>query len=135
MTLDQTMVFAVLIVTLVLFITETWRYDVVAFMALMAVTLTGIVPADQAFNGFGHAAVITVAAVLVLSRALQNSGVIDFWQVGLPVSATARRFRSAPSPASSHCSRRLSIMLAPWRSFCLSPSERREKPATRRPCC
>jgi di/tricarboxylate transporter len=78
MTLDQTMVFAVLIVTLVLFITETWRYDVVAFMALMAVTLTGIVPADQAFNGFGHAAVITVAAVLVLSRALQNSGVIDF---------------------------------------------------------
>ncbi|MEO6165444.1 MAG: SLC13 family permease [Candidatus Binatia bacterium] len=78
MTLDQTIVFAVLIVTLVLFITETWRYDVVAFMALMAVTLMGIVPADQAFIGFGHAAVITVAAVLVLSRALQNSGVIDF---------------------------------------------------------
>lgn len=77
MTLDQTIVFAVLIVTLVLFITETWRYDVVAFMALMAVTLMGIVPADQAFIGFGHAAVITVAAVLVLSRALQNSGVID----------------------------------------------------------
>lgn len=70
MTVDQTIVFGVLIVTLVLCITETWRYDVVAFMALMAVTLTDIVPADQAFIGFGHAAVISVAAVLVLSRAL-----------------------------------------------------------------
>ncbi len=77
MSIDQSVVFAVLIVTLVLFITEKWRYDVVAFMALMAVTLTGIVPADQAFIGFGHAAAITVAAVLVLSRALRNSGVID----------------------------------------------------------
>lgn len=77
MTLDQGIVFAVLIVTLVLFVTEKWRYDIVAFMALMAVTLTGVVPSDQAFAGFGHAAVITVAAVLVLSRALQNSGIID----------------------------------------------------------
>ena len=76
-TLDQTIIFGILTVTLVLFITEKWRYDVVAFMALLAVTLTGIVPADQAFAGFGHPAVITVAAVLVLSRALQNCGIID----------------------------------------------------------
>ncbi len=77
MTIQQAIVFGVLIITLGLFVTEKWRYDIVAFMALMAVTLTGIVPADQAFTGFGHPAVITVAAVLVLSRALQNSGVID----------------------------------------------------------
>jgi len=78
MTLQQAIVFGVLIITLVLFVAEKWRYDVVAFMALLAVTLTGIVPSDQAFTGFGHPAVITVAAVLVLSRALQHSGVIDF---------------------------------------------------------
>lgn len=77
MTIEQAIVFGVLIITLVLFVAEKWRYDIVAFMALLAVTLTGIVPADQAFAGFGHPAVITVAAVLVLSRALQNSGVID----------------------------------------------------------
>jgi di/tricarboxylate transporter len=32
---------------------------------------------SQAFLGFGHPAVVTVAAVLIISRALQNSGVVD----------------------------------------------------------
>jgi Na+/H+ antiporter NhaD/arsenite permease-like protein len=41
------------------------------------VVLTGLVPFDQAFDGFAHPAVITVAAVLVLSRALQNAGIVD----------------------------------------------------------
>lgn len=64
--------------TLLLFIGGRWRYDLVALMALLVVTLTGLVPAGQAFNGFSNAAVITVAAVLVLSRGLQNSGLVDW---------------------------------------------------------
>ena len=63
--------------TLVLFVTGRWRYDVVALLALLIVTLTGLVPAEQAFSGFSNPAVITVAAVLVLSRGLQNSGIVD----------------------------------------------------------
>jgi di/tricarboxylate transporter len=35
------------------------------------------VPAGEAFSGFGHPAVITVAAVLILSRALQNAGIVE----------------------------------------------------------
>ena len=62
---------------LVLFILERWRYDLTALMALLAATLTGLVPADEAFRGFGHPAVITVAAVLVVSRGLADSGLID----------------------------------------------------------
>ena len=76
MTFAQAYVFAVLAATLGLFIWGRWRYDVVALLALLAVVVAGIVPAGEAFVGFGHPAVITVAAVLVISRALQNSGVI-----------------------------------------------------------
>jgi len=53
------------------------RYDVVALLALLTVTLTGIIPQDEAFSGFGHPAVITVAAVLVISQGLMKAGVVD----------------------------------------------------------
>jgi di/tricarboxylate transporter len=77
MTFEQTVVFATLALALGLFLWGRWRYDVVAVIALLLVTITGIVPAAEAFAGFGHPAVITVAAVLVISRGLINSGLID----------------------------------------------------------
>lgn len=77
MTVDQFTAFAILGVTLVLFIWGRWRYDLVAIAALLAVTLTGLVPASEAFSGFAHPAVITVAAVLIISRGLQNAGLVD----------------------------------------------------------
>ena len=40
-------------------------------------TMTDLVPVEEAFSGFGHPAVVTVAAVLVVSRALQYSGIVD----------------------------------------------------------
>jgi len=76
MLLQQLIVFIVLILALALFIWGRWRYDLVALLALLAVTVTGIIPGEQAFAGFGHPAVITVAAVLVVSRGLRNSGVV-----------------------------------------------------------
>lgn len=76
MTLDQWIIFGTLLLTLVLFITGRWRYDVVALLALLIVTLTGLLPVEQSFIGFSNPAVITVAAVLVLSRGLQNSGIV-----------------------------------------------------------
>ncbi|MBD3158481.1 MAG: SLC13 family permease [Candidatus Lokiarchaeota archaeon] len=71
------MVFAVLAVTLVLFVVNRWRYDVVALFALLTIALVGLIPFDQVFLGFGHPAVITVAAVLVINRGLVNSGFVD----------------------------------------------------------
>jgi di/tricarboxylate transporter len=50
---------------------------VVALASLLACVLAGLVTAADAFAGFGHPAVITVACVLVLSRALQSSGAVD----------------------------------------------------------
>jgi di/tricarboxylate transporter len=75
---DQYFVFAIIVTVLVLFIWGRWRYDLVAIMALLLLTIVGLIPGDQAFYGFSHPAVITVAAVLILSRALLNSGLIDY---------------------------------------------------------
>ena len=77
MPVDQLMIFLVLLVVLVLFAWGRWRYDLVAFAALMFVTLVGLVPFDEAFLGFSHPAVITVAAVLLVSRGLMHSGLVD----------------------------------------------------------
>jgi di/tricarboxylate transporter len=77
MTVEQGIVFAVLATAMALFIWGRWRYDVVAIVALLAVVYSGIVSPKEAFMGFGHPAVITVAAVLVISRALQACGIVD----------------------------------------------------------
>ena len=59
------------------FILGRWRYDVVALTGLGLAVLLGLVPEEQAFLGFSHPAVVTVAAVLVLSRGLAMSGATD----------------------------------------------------------
>ena len=85
MSSSQALLFALLAGTMGLFIWGRYRYDIVAFGALVIATLLEIVPAPEAFLGFGHPAVITVATVLVISRALQNSGVVDMLAAKLEV--------------------------------------------------
>jgi len=71
------LVFVIIIAALVLFIWGRWRYDVVAMLALMAVVAVGAVPFSYAFNGFSNPAVVTVAAVMIISRAITDSGIVD----------------------------------------------------------
>ena len=77
MRIPQLIVFAVLAVMLGLFIWNRWRYDIVAVGGLLVVALAGLIPPDQVFSGLGHPAVITVAAVLVMSQGLIHAGVVD----------------------------------------------------------
>ena len=76
MTLDQALLFGLLALVFAGLIHGRWRYDLVAFTALMAAVLLGLVPSDRAFEGFGHPATIIVALVLVVSRGLVNSGAV-----------------------------------------------------------
>ncbi len=78
MTTEQISLFAILGVALALFVWGRVRYDIVAVLALLAAVLAGVVPSAMAFSGFGHPAVITVAAVLILSRALSGTHIVDF---------------------------------------------------------
>ena len=87
MSLDQITISLLIILTFALFIYGKWRYDVVAIISLcLLVILDKVLGGEQSdlvldisniFNGFGHPAVVTVAAVLIISRALRNSGVVD----------------------------------------------------------
>ena len=74
---DQVILFTLLACVFALLIWGRWRYDVVAFGALIVAVLTGTVPATEAFAGFGHPATMIVALVLVVSRGLSNSGAIE----------------------------------------------------------
>jgi di/tricarboxylate transporter len=74
---DAAIVFTIVAAAFVFFLWGRWRYDVVALGALLVAALSGVVPPEEAFLGFGHPAVITVAAVLVVSRGLMNAGLVD----------------------------------------------------------
>lgn len=77
MTQDQVTILLILLASAGMFLWGRWRHDMVALGALLACVMMGLVPSTEAFAGFGHPAVITVACVLVLSKGLQTSGAVD----------------------------------------------------------
>jgi di/tricarboxylate transporter len=92
MTAQQAILFVILVLVFVMLIWGRWRYDLVAFIALMAALLTGVVPVSEAFSGFGHPATVIIALVLVVSRGLSNSGVIEL--LARYVIDTSRKLRA-----------------------------------------
>jgi len=76
MTTDQILLFALFAAVFGLLIWGRFRYDLVAFAALMVAVLLGLVPTSAAFEGFGHPATIIVALVLVVSAGLMRSGAV-----------------------------------------------------------
>jgi di/tricarboxylate transporter len=88
MTTAQAQVLVILAATVGMFLWGRWRHDMVALGSLLACVAAGLVPTGNAFAGFGHPAVITVACVLVLSRGLYVSGAVDIiTERALPTSA------------------------------------------------
>jgi len=77
MNTEQWLVVAVLAGVVALLMWGRWRYDVVAFGALIIAVAIGAVPSETAFDGFGHPATIIVALVLIISRGLTNAGVVQ----------------------------------------------------------
>ncbi|WP_370212609.1 SLC13 family permease [Roseovarius sp.] len=76
MTADQIILFSLFAAVFALLLWGRWRYDLVAFTALMAGVVLGVVPVDGVFAGFGHPATIIVALVLVVSAGLMRSGAV-----------------------------------------------------------
>jgi len=74
---DQTILAGALVILMGLLIWGKWRYDAVTLLCLAALVLMGIVPANDAFSGFGHPAVVTVALVLLISKGLQEAGMVS----------------------------------------------------------
>ncbi|MDW4499586.1 SLC13 family permease [Sulfitobacter sp. D35] len=76
MTTDQIILFCLFAAVFGLLLWGRFRYDIVAFSALMVAVVVGVVPTEDAFVGFGHPATIVVALVLVVSAGLVHSGAV-----------------------------------------------------------
>jgi len=76
MTQDQIILFALFGGVFGLLLWGRYRYDIVAFGALMLGVVLGVVPTKDAFSGFGHPATLIVALVLVVSAGLVRSGAV-----------------------------------------------------------
>ncbi len=77
MTFEIALVLGILAVALVLFVSEIVRMDLVALLVLGTLTITGLVSAEQAFDGFSNNAVITVWAMFILSEGLTRTGIAN----------------------------------------------------------
>ena len=76
LTQDQIILFTLFGVVFGLLLWGRFRYDLVAFCALLAGVVLGVVPEKDAFSGFGHPATLVVALVLVVSAGLVRSGAV-----------------------------------------------------------
>ena len=74
---DQIIILGLLILMVGLFIWGRWRYDAISLGILSVFVLFGYIQPDEAFKGFSHPAVITVALVLLISKGLERSGFIS----------------------------------------------------------
>ncbi len=76
MTTDQIILFSLFGGVFVMLLWGRFRYDMVAFAALMIAVVLGVVPTKDAFSGFGHPATLIVALVLIVSAGLVRSGAV-----------------------------------------------------------
>ncbi|MBE1283037.1 MAG: SLC13 family permease [Rhodobacteraceae bacterium] len=76
MTQDQIILFSLFGAVFGFLLWGRYRYDLVAFSALMIGVVVGVVPVKDAFSGFGHPATLVVALVLIVSAGLVRSGAV-----------------------------------------------------------
>ncbi|MBN1541629.1 SLC13 family permease [candidate division KSB1 bacterium] len=76
MTLDMILTFAVLLITLILFIGERLRVDVVALLIMIALPWLGLITPAEAFSGLSSNAVVSIIAVLIIGAGVDRSGLI-----------------------------------------------------------
>ena len=70
-------VFAILGITVVFIVTEAFRIDVVAILAMLALAWAGSITPQQARSGFSSNAVLAIIAVMVMGRGLYKSGITE----------------------------------------------------------
>lgn len=77
MTTPQVLSIVLLVGMMALFLWGRFRYDVTAIIALLAGLSLGLVKPKEAFTGFSDDIVIIVGSALVISAAMQRSGLVE----------------------------------------------------------
>ena len=75
--MNQIIVYFTLIFLLIMFLWDRIRYDFIALLGLFIISITGVIPINSAFLGFSNPAVVTVVATMIISRGMQQSGLLD----------------------------------------------------------
>jgi di/tricarboxylate transporter len=74
--MEIALVLAILVGAVILFISEKYSVDLVAFMVAGSLLLFGLVTPQEGISGFSNQATVTVAAMFVLSAGLQKTGAV-----------------------------------------------------------
>ncbi|WP_337245881.1 SLC13 family permease [Luteimonas sp. gir] len=77
LTTDMKIVLALVGLTMVLFLFQRVRADLVALVVLVMLGLTGLVAPEDVFNGFSSNAVISVIATMILGMGLDRTGALN----------------------------------------------------------
>ena len=77
MTTQIALLLLILIATIVLFSFEWVAIDIVALGVLLALILTGLLPLDEAFAGFGSDTAMLFLGLLILTATLVRTGVVE----------------------------------------------------------
>ncbi len=77
MTFEIIVVFLILVLAVIAFVTERIRHDLIGLLVVVLLGLTGVLEPDDLLHGFGNRAVVTIGAMFVLSAALTRTGMVS----------------------------------------------------------
>lgn len=78
MTLEIGLLLAVIVASLICLSFDWFPADVVGLGVVLALILTGLLPPEKAFAGFGNETVIMILCLLIMTVALAKAGVVDW---------------------------------------------------------
>jgi len=68
--------FAIVLLTIILFVTAKIRIDIVAIFIMALLGVTQLIPANKIFSGFASDAVIAIACIMIISAAIDKTGLM-----------------------------------------------------------
>jgi len=74
---DMMLVLGLIGFTMLMFVFEWIRADMVALLILVVIGLTGLLPPDRVFHGFASNAVIAIIAIMIMGEGLDRAGVLS----------------------------------------------------------
>lgn len=77
LTLHEGILIATALAALLLIVTNSLRVDLVALLVMLTLVLTGVIDAEAALSGFSQSAVITIIGLFILTRGLEETGVVN----------------------------------------------------------
>ena len=78
MTPDIALVMVLLLFGFIMFVTEMFSIDVTAMILLTILFMLGFLTPSEALSGFSNPAVITIAFLFIISRALQKTRILEY---------------------------------------------------------